>query len=200
MKRNRYSEHPEALAFIQKHRRELSPESYEEDTSDPVSTSAARRHATPEAGDSKSFTDFLHVLELADQELYRNYVSIPYGGAQKLARRYGYANSKALGNRVRDLRERMKKAARKYRAALSRRTGFMPPEDIGRCLHAEVQLGYGEDSETVFLVYYADELTWVDSEGCSFHGDVTTVLNSLYEVSGSFEDIEVNVIGRSDLS
>lgn len=193
---SKYENNPEALAFIQKHKRELSPESYEEESTDPVSTSSIRRNTAPEGPESKSYVEFIGILGVDDQRLYREYLACPVGSAQGLARRNGFRSGKVFLDRMRDLKDRMKRAARRYRVAIAARIPFMPAELVGAATQAEVRLGYGEDSEVVYLVHYADSLTWVDVDGHTFHTDATTVLNNLYEHSSTFEDIDVEVMGR----
>ncbi len=194
MKKSLYAGHPEAIAFIKKHSAEISPESYEDDASGIVSTSGPRKNTSPDGPASKAFLDFIHVLTPRDQTIYREYLACKFGDSRRIAKKFGFPTHKHLLSRMRDLRNIMTNASNKYRVSISNRKPLVKDKTVAHRSLVSVQLGHGEDSETLHLILWENSLVWIDSDGCSFHPDILAILDNLYENTGSFESLEVTVL------
>lgn len=194
MKKSLYAGHPEALAFIKKHSAEISPESYEDDASGIVSTSGPRKNTAPEGPDSKAFLDFIRVLTPRDQTIYREYLACKFGDSRRIAKKFGFPTHKHLLSRMRDLRNIMTNASNKYRVSISNRKPLVKDKTVAQRSLVSVQLGHGEDSETLHLILWENDLVWIDQEGCTFHEDILAILNNLYEAQMDFESLEVTVL------
>ncbi len=194
MKKSLYENSPEALAFIKAHGDEFSPESYEDDSHNPVSTSGPRKNLAPEGPDSKAFLDFIHVLTPHDQTIYREYMVCKFGDSRRIAKKFGFPTHKHLLSRMRDLRNIMTNAANRYRVSISNRHPAVKDTTVLQRALVSIRLGHDEDSEDLYLIPLGDELIWVDREGKTFHKDVLSVLNNLYETQGNFESLEITVL------